>query len=120
MRAENSIGNRTILEVLNAEQELLNARVDLVTARRNAYVAAFSLLAAMGRAEARDLGLADEGVLYDPVANYDRVSGTWWDWSRDPDPEAMSTSTAAIPAATAEVPAQPALETDEMSAESGY
>lgn len=120
VRAENSIGNRTILEVLNAEQELLNARVDLVTARRNAYVAAFSLLAAMGRAEARDLGLADEGVLYDPVANYDRVSGTWWDWSRDPNPEAMSTSTAAIPAATAEVPAQPALETDEMSAERGY
>jgi len=120
VRAENSIGNRTILDVLNAEQELLNARVDLVTARRNAYVAAFSLLAAMGRAEARDLGLADEGVLYDPVANYDRVSGNWWDWSRDPDPEAMSSSTAAIPAATAEVPAQPPLETDEMSVEREY
>ena len=99
---------------------MLNARVDLVTARRNAYVAAFSLLAAMGRAEARDLGLADEGVLYDPVANYDRVSGNWWDWSRDPDPEAMSTSPSAIPAATAEVPAQPPLETDEMSVEREY
>lgn len=103
VRAENSIGNRTILEVLNAEQELLNVRVNLVTARRNAYVAGFSLLAAMGRAEARDLGFADEGLLYDPVVNYDRVERQWWDWSRDPDPVVVSTSTADIPAATAEI-----------------
>ncbi|MBU0669473.1 MAG: TolC family outer membrane protein [Alphaproteobacteria bacterium] len=103
VRAENSIGNRTVLEVLNAEQELLNARVDLVTARRNAYVAGFSLLAAMGRAEARDLGFADEGLLYDPVVNYDRVEGQWWDWSRDPDPVVESTSTADIPPATAQI-----------------
>ena len=103
VRAENSIGNRTILDVLNAEQELLQSRVQLVTARRNAYVAGFSLLAAMGRAEARDLGLGDEGVLYDPVANYDRVRGKIWDWSRDPDPVARSRSTAEVPAATAEI-----------------
>ena len=56
MRAENSVGNRTILNILDAQQELLRAQVQLVTARRNAYVAGFSLLAAMGRAEARDLG----------------------------------------------------------------
>ncbi|WP_454598089.1 TolC family outer membrane protein [Qipengyuania sp. SM2507] len=103
VRAENSIGNRTVLDVLNAEQELLNGRVNLVTARRNAYVAGFSLLAAMGRAEARDLGLADEGLLYDPVVNYDRVQGQWWDWSRDPDPVVESTSTAELPPATAEI-----------------
>ncbi|WP_128891426.1 TolC family outer membrane protein [Erythrobacter sp. HKB08] len=105
VRAENSIGNRTILDVLNAEQELLQSRVQLVTARRNAYVAGFSLLAAMGRAEARDLGLDDEGVLYDPVVNYDRVSGRIWDWDRDPAPEAKSTRTVDIPAPTAEIPA---------------
>ena len=58
VRAENSVGNRTILDILDAERELLNAQVQLVTARRNAYVAGFTLLAAMGRAEARDLGLA--------------------------------------------------------------
>ena len=104
MRAENSIGNRTILDVLNAEQELLQSRVQLVTARRNAYVAGFSLLAAMGRAEARDLGLADEGVLYDPVVNYDRVSGNIFDWARDPDPVAQSPRTVDVPAATAEIP----------------
>jgi len=104
VRAENSIGNRTILDVLNAEQELLQSRVQLVTARRNAYVAGFSLLAAMGRAEARDLGLADEGVLYDPIDNYERVSGRIWDWDRDPAPQATSTSTVGVEAPTAEIP----------------
>ncbi|MEL7685332.1 TolC family outer membrane protein [Citromicrobium bathyomarinum] len=102
VRAENSIGNRTVLDVLNAEQELLLARVDLVTARRNAYVAGFSLLAAMGRAEARDLGI-EGGALYDPLANYDRVSDRWSDWDRDPEPEAAGTRTVDIPAADAEV-----------------
>ena len=105
VRAENSIGNRTILDVLNAEQELLQSRVQLVTARRNAYVAGFSLLAAMGRAEARDLGLADEGVLYDPIDNYERVSGSIWDWGRDPAPEATSSRTVDVPAQDASIPA---------------
>ncbi|GMM91860.1 TolC family outer membrane protein [Qipengyuania sp. MTN3-11] len=103
VRAENSIGNRTVLDVLNAEQELLTARVQLVTARRNAYVAGFSLLAAMGRAEARDLGFLGEGQLYDPIANYDRVEGAWWDWQRDPDPVTVTTSTADTPPQTAEI-----------------
>ena len=65
VRAENSVGNRTILDILNAEQELVNAQVQLATAKRNGYVAGFSLLAAMGRAGAKDLGL-DGGPLYDP------------------------------------------------------
>ncbi|MGB7407509.1 MAG: TolC family outer membrane protein [Pontixanthobacter sp.] len=104
VRAENSIGNRTILDVLNAEQELLSARVQLVTARRNAYVAGFTLLAAMGRAEARDLGLAEEGLLYDPAINYDRVRNRVWDWGYDPDPIAGSTRTIDIPAPRADIP----------------
>ncbi|WP_010409078.1 TolC family outer membrane protein [Citromicrobium sp. JLT1363] len=102
VRAENSIGNRTVLDVLNAEQELLLSRVDLVTARRNAYVAGFTLLAAMGLAEARDLGI-EGGALYDPLVNYDRVSGRWNDWDRGPDPEAQGTRTIDIPAADAEI-----------------
>lgn len=109
VRAENSIGNRTVLEVLNAEQELLSARVQLVTARRNAYVAGFSLLAAMGRAEARDLGLAGEGVLYDPLDNYERVEGKWFDWESDPDPEAQATRTVDVPAADAAIPPEDAI-----------
>jgi len=105
VRAENSIGNRTILDVLNAEQELLSSRVQLVTARRNAYVAGFTLLAAMGKAEARDLGLGDEGLLYDPNVNYDRVRNKVWDWDRDPKPAPVSTRTVDIPAPDADIPA---------------
>lgn len=97
VRAENSIGNRTVLDVLNAEQELLQARAQLVTARRNAYVAGFTLLAAMGKAEARDLNLETGGPLYDPVVNYERVRGRIWDWDRDPEPTAQSTRTVDIP-----------------------
>ncbi len=96
VRAENSVGNRTILDILDAERELLQAQVQLVTARRNAYVAGFSLLAAMGRAEARDLGL-DGGMLYDPEVNYRRVKGKWFDWENDPAPTAKSTRTVDTP-----------------------
>ena len=106
VRAENTVGNRTILDILNAEQELLRARVQLVTAQRNAYVAGFSLLAAMGRAEARDLGLQDEGLLYDPQLNYERVKGKIWDWAKDPDPVAQSTRTVDTPAQDGDIPPQ--------------
>ncbi|MDV3257586.1 MAG: TolC family outer membrane protein [Sphingomonas sp.] len=96
VRAENSVGTRTILDVLNAEQELLNSQVLLVTARRDAYVAGFQLLNAMGQAEADDLGL-EGGPLYDPLGNYRRVAGDWSDWSSDRrhDPVATSTVTPA-------------------------
>jgi outer membrane protein len=81
-RAEQGVGTRNILDVLNAEQELLNSQVALVTARRDAYVAGFQLLNAMGQAEADDLGL-EGGPLYDPLGNYRRVAGDWSDWATD-------------------------------------
>lgn len=120
VQAENSIGNRTILDVLNAEQELLNARVQLVTARRNAYVAGFQLLAAMGRAEARDLGLLEEGLLYDPVVNYERVEGKWFDFDSDPDPTVTTTGTRDVPAADASIPPQDQPQRDETGNVIGY
>jgi outer membrane protein len=91
-RAENSVGTRTILDVLNAEQELLNSQVELVTARREQYVAGFQLLNAMGQAEADDLGL-DGGPLYDPLGNYRRVAGSRSDWASDPKHPVAATST---------------------------
>ncbi len=115
VRAENSIGSRQILDVLNAEQELLSSRVQLVTARRNAYVAGFTLLAAMGRAEARDLGFIGEGLLYDPAMNYERVRGRVWDWDRDPEPVASATRTVDIAAPDASVTSE-----DETGTDSGY
>jgi len=102
VRAENSVGNRTILDILNAEQELLNAQVTLVSAQRDAYVAGFALLASMGHAEARDLGL-DGGGLYNPLANYNRVHHKIWDWDEDPKPQPVATSTANTPPQGAEV-----------------
>ena len=102
VRAENSVGTRTILDILNAEQELLNSQVQFVTAERDAYIAGFSLLAAMGRAEAADLNL-DGGPLYDPEANYNRVKGRWNDWADDPAPKPVGTSTAGTPAQGATV-----------------
>jgi outer membrane protein len=102
VRAENSVGTRTILDILNAEQELLNSQVQFVTAERDAYIAGFSLLAAMGRAEADDLNL-NGGPLYDPEVNYNRVKGRWSDWSDDPAPKPVGTSTAGTPAQGAAV-----------------
>ena len=91
-RAEQSVGTRTVLDVLNAEQELLNAQVALATAKRDAYVAGFQLLNAMGQAEADDLGL-EGGPLYDPLGNYRRVAGNWNDWAGDPRHQPVATRT---------------------------
>lgn len=57
VQKEEALGNRTILDVLDAYQELLNSNVEEVKARRNYYVSAMTLLQAMGRLTARDLGL---------------------------------------------------------------
>ena len=104
VRAENTVGNRTVLDILDAQRELLQAQTQLVTARRNAYVAGFALLAAMGKAEARDLGLQSAVPLYDPIANLERVEGIIWDWQRDPDPAARATRTIDIPAPGGDIP----------------
>lgn len=92
-RAELGVGTRNVLDVLNAEQELLNSQVSLVTARRDAYVAGFQLLNAMGETQAEDLGL-EGGPLYDPLGNYRRVAGSWNDWASDPRHVPVSTPTA--------------------------
>lgn len=101
-RAEQSVGTRTIIEVLNAEQELLNSQVALVTAKRDSYVAGFQLLNAMGQAQSQDLGL-DGGPLYDPLGNYRRVAGNWNDWASDPRHPTIATRTVSAE----EMPATP-------------
>jgi outer membrane protein len=95
VRAEQTVGTRNVLDVLNAEQELLNSQVQLVSARRDAYVAGFQLLNAMGQAEVEDLNL-DGGPLYDPVANYNRVSRRSGDWGDDSRPQPVATRTVAV------------------------
>lgn len=72
---EQQVGGRTILDVLNAEQELLNAAVAVVSAKRNAEVAAFQVLAANGTLTAKALGLKVK--LYDPLEHYDDDASKW-------------------------------------------
>ena len=81
---ENLVGTRTVIEVLNAEQELVVARVNLAAARRDEYVAGYTLLAAVGEAEAEPLAVP--GTRYDATANAGRVRHQWSDWRTDPDP----------------------------------
>lgn len=73
---EAQVGARTVLDVLDAEQELLSARVSLVSAERNERVSAFQILQAMGRLTATDLSLPVE--VYNPVINYEDVRGAWF------------------------------------------
>lgn len=76
VREEAKVGQRTTLDVLDAQQELLDARVSLVVAERTATVASYSLLSAIGRLNARYLGL--QVPYYDPTKNYSRVRNKWF------------------------------------------
>ncbi|GLQ07494.1 TolC family outer membrane protein [Sneathiella chinensis] len=73
---EAQVGSRTTLDVLDAEQELLVSQVNLVTARRDVYIAMFGVLASVGNLGARELGL--EVDYYDPEQNYTRVRDKWF------------------------------------------
>ncbi|MDP6706845.1 MAG: TolC family outer membrane protein [Alphaproteobacteria bacterium] len=78
VRQEAAVGSRTTLDVLDAEQELLDARVALVVAERNEYVAGFTLLSAIGRLTAAGLGVPVDA--YDPTVHYNRVRDRYWGW----------------------------------------
>jgi outer membrane protein len=83
VRQELEVGSRTTLDVLDAEQEFLDARVQLVRAQRDEYVASFQLLAAMGQATAAALELPV--TYYDPADYYDHATDTWFGWGTDAD-----------------------------------
>jgi outer membrane protein len=72
---EYQVGLRTTIDVLNAEQELRSAQLSQVAAHHDEYVAAATLLATMGRLEARDL--IPSQPQYDPAANFRRLRITW-------------------------------------------
>ncbi len=75
VRQETDVGSRTVLDVLDAEQELLDARVSLVRAQHDELVATYRLRRAVGTLTAEDLGLPVE--LYDAGSRYDG-SSLWW------------------------------------------
>lgn len=76
VREEERVGQRTLLDVLNAEQEALNAEVQLATTKRNLVVASYALLAAVGRLSIPELGNAE--IAYDVEAHYHEVRRKWW------------------------------------------
>ena len=76
MQREAQVGSRTVLDVLDAEQELLDARVNLVRATRDETVAAFDLISAIGELSADGLRLPVQR--YDFSAHYRAVWGRMW------------------------------------------
>ena len=75
VQEEQSVGQRTTLDVLDAQEELLLARETLVVARRDLVVASFALLSAMGRLNAEQLNLPV--AAYDPTEHYNEVRDLW-------------------------------------------
>jgi outer membrane protein len=76
VQREAIVGSRTTLEVLNAEQELLQNRTDLVRALATLVFQSYTLASSVGRLTAQDLGLAVE--LYDMTAYYNVVRNRWF------------------------------------------
>jgi outer membrane protein len=72
VRQEAQVGSRTTLDVLNAEQELLDAEVTLVSAQRDAQTAAFSLLAAIGVLTPEAIGFSEALMSGEALELYDR------------------------------------------------
>jgi len=73
VQEEAKVGQRTTLDVLISDQNLLSARVNLVTAQRDRVVSSYQLLAAVGRLSASNLGLSVKA--YDPSAHYTATKG---------------------------------------------
>ena len=76
VREEAKAGQRTTLDVLNAQQALVNARIALVTAQHDRVVASYSVLQAIGRLSPQVLGL--HTTTYDPSVHYHQVRDSWF------------------------------------------
>ncbi len=75
VREEARAGQRTTLDVLNAQQALVNARVALVTAQHDRVVASYAVLSAVGRLSPQTLRLST--TVYDPSVHYHQVRDSW-------------------------------------------
>jgi outer membrane protein len=76
VREEAKAGQRTTLDVLNAQQTLVNARVALVTAQHDRVVASYSVLNTIGRLSPQVLKLST--TTYDPSVHYQQVRDSWF------------------------------------------
>jgi outer membrane protein len=76
VREEEKVGQRTTLDVLNAELEYLGSQIQLVTAKRDRVVAEYALYGSVGRLDAQSLGLSVP--YYDPLEHYNIVKNKWF------------------------------------------
>jgi outer membrane protein len=76
VREEARVGQRTTLDVLNAQQALVNARIALVTAQHDRVVASYTVLNAVGRLSPVTLKLNTS--VYDPSVHYHQVRDSWF------------------------------------------
>jgi outer membrane protein len=75
VREEARVGQRTTLDVLNAQQALVDARVNIVRAQHDRVVASYAALAGVGKLSPQVLGLAT--TVYDPSVHYHQVRDAW-------------------------------------------
>ena len=78
---EAKAGRRTVIDMLNAEQDLFTARSSLVRARHDQLTAAYAVLSSLGQMTARFLALPVP--VYDSGRYYDHVDGRWAGWSTE-------------------------------------
>ena len=76
VREEAKVGQRTTLDVLNAQQALLNARVQLVSAEHDEVVNSYSLLSAVGRLNIRPLASRSPNTIRACISTRSRTSGS--------------------------------------------
>jgi len=76
VREEEKVGQRTKIDVLDAEQAFLNSQVNLVSTKRNLVVNDYTLLQAIGRLNMQELAAVTE--VYDPTVHYQEVRRKWW------------------------------------------
>jgi outer membrane protein TolC len=74
-RQQALVGTSTVLDSLTAEQNLLQAQVNLIGAQHDTLLNSFALLSAVGRLTAEDMSLAVS--VYNPQVNQDRVGDKW-------------------------------------------
>jgi outer membrane protein len=75
VQREAQAGQRTTLDVLNAQSDLMTARVRLIQAQRDRVIASYTLLSALGRLDRDHLSLATPD--YDPTVHYHQVRDAW-------------------------------------------
>ncbi|MBY0559938.1 TolC family outer membrane protein [Hyphomicrobium sp.] len=76
VREEERVGQRTVLDVLNAQQELLQSQVNLETTKRNILVASYTVVSAIGRLSVSEVGAAT--AVYNPEVHYLEVRNKWF------------------------------------------